>query len=133
MSKKEEKVAAEEDRLEAARAKESVRVCNAAKAAGAQQVIDLFGNHPATQTAREFVISLGGVQPDYVNDDPVSEMQGVDEVLKYTREHTGMFLGNAPSIRTAIQERIDVAGRQNQPKAVKEIDKGRRRTSDYDG
>lgn len=132
MSKKEEK-AAEEDRLEAARAKDSVRVCNAAKATGAQQVIDLLGNHPATQTARKYVISLGGVQDEYNNDDPVSEMQGVDEVLEYTRGQTGMFLGNAPSIRTAIQERIDVAGRQSQPKAVKEVDKGRRRTPDYDG
>lgn len=122
-----------DDQTESLRASAVVRAHNAAKAAGAQQVVDLLGNHPATPTARKFVASLGGVQDDYTGDNPVAEMDGVDEILSYCRNNTGYFMGNAPGIRNAIQERIDVARRKDQSKAVKSVSERHRRTPDFDG
>lgn len=95
-----------------------------AMAAGAQLVVELLGNHPTRPTALAYITGLGGLSDTYDGSDPVSEMLGVDGILKHCRETTGHFIGNAPSARNAIQERIDAARRKDQLKAAEKPKRG---------
>lgn len=80
------------------------------KAAGMRQVLALMSpkGSPLIYTAAKKICDASPVSSGYAGNDPKSEMDGVNELLKDLHKEFGApAVGNAASVRKSIQKRID--------------------------